>query len=165
MKFSTFPWWFCHSQRHAAPPPHTPSQRPFLIWICVLCFCYCGGKKWIVLFGSRQRAGADLLHFYIHKMFAFLLIKFFFLILVLKLHRTQENKKKNLEILRSSVVLTSVTPLGSLVPVLLEVIEGPAGAYRTRGLLGYPLYAGTHLSSPCFSLLPSRGSQLPTGAT
>ena len=64
-----------------------------------------------------------------------------------------------------SVLLTSITPLGSLVPVLLEVIEGSAGAYRTRGLLGYPLYAGTHLSSPCFSLLPSRGSQLPTGAT
>lgn len=117
-------------------------------------------KKWIVLVGNRQRAGADLLHFYIHKMFAFLLINFF-LILVLKLHRTQEKELGD----HPSNLLTSITPLGSLVPVLLEVIEGSAGAYRTRGLLGYPLYAGTHLSSPCFSLLPSRGSQLPTGAT
>lgn len=148
-----------------SPPPHSfPEAFPNLD-LCAVLLLLLWEKKWIVLFGSRQRAGADLLHFYIHKMFAFLLTKFFFLILVLKLHRTQENKKKNLEILRSSVLLTSITPLGSLVPVLLEVIEGPAGAYRTRGFLGYPLYAGTHLSSPCFSLLPSRGSQLPTGAT
>lgn len=90
-------------------------------------------KKWIVLVGNRQRAGADL-HFYIHKMFAFLLINFF-LILVLKLHRTQEKELGD----HPSVLLTSITPLGSLVPVLLEVIEGSAGAYRTRGLLGYSL--------------------------
>lgn len=80
---------------------------------------------------------------------------------------TSQNTRKQEKELgdHPSVLLTSITPLGSLVPVLLEVIEGSAGAYRTRGLLGYPLYAGTHLSSPCFSLLPSQGSQLPTGAT
>lgn len=121
------------------------------------------GKKWIVLVGSRQRAGADLLHFYIHKMFAFLLINFFFNFSVETSQNTRKQEKELGD--HPTILLTSITPLGSLVPVLLEVIEGSAGAYRTRGLLGYPLYAGTHLSSPCFSLLPSRGSQLPTGAT
>lgn len=62
-------------------------------------------------------------------------LSIFFLILVLKLHRTQEKELGD----HPSVLLTSITPLGSLVPVLLEVIEGSAGAYRTRGLLGYSL--------------------------
>lgn len=158
MKFSTFPWWFCHSQRHAAPT--TPSQRPFLIWICVLCFCYCGEKNGLCWLGTGSMQGQiSCIFIYTKCLLSFLSI--FFLILVLKLHRTQEKELGD----HPSNLLTSITPLGSLVPVLLEVIEGSAGAYRTRGLLGYPLYAGTHLSSPCFSLLPSRGSQLPTGAT
>lgn len=116
-----------------------------------------------MLVGRRQRAGAELLRFYIHKMFAFLLINFFFNFSVETSQNTRKQEKEIGD--HPSMFLPSITPLGNLVPVLLEVIEGSAGAYRTRGLLGYPLYAGTHLNSPCFPPLPFLGSQLPTGAT
>lgn len=152
------------SETRSAPPPHSfPEAFPNLD-LCVVLLLLRGKKMDCTVWEQAACRGRSPAFLYTQNV-CFPSYQIFFLILVLKLHRTQENKKKNLEILRSSVLLTSITPLGSLVPVLLEVIEGPAGAYRTRGLLGYPLYAGTHLSSPCFSLLPSRGSQLPTGAT
>lgn len=76
MKFSTFPWWFCHSQRHAAPT--TPSQRPFLIWICVLCFCYCGEKNGLCWLGTGSMQGQiSCIFIYTKCLLSFLSIFFF----------------------------------------------------------------------------------------
>lgn len=160
MKFSTFPWGFCHSRRHAAPT--TPSQRPFLIWICVLCFCYCGRNLDCAGWEEAACRGRAPAFLYTQNV-CFPSYQFFFNFSVETSQNTRKQEKEIGD--HPSILLTSITPLGSLVPVLLEDIEGSAGAYRTRGLLGYPLYAGTHLNSPCFPPLPSLGSQLPTGAT